>query len=435
MASSEIIFDVASDVNKREMVQCSGQENQTLRGVLEKHSVLARPIEEYIFKALVKTRSEQVVVNPNILCGWLDKGAEIQTYRLTGTEKETLSEAPIQKESVSHDVSHQVLFFVNIDRPPKTRNITRISYDKCKTRYLCVSAVGDNTLLDALKNDGRFLKPEAWKLKKNKSTVLLEAKANSCKNYVFDVEVTVKRRRDESIGRAQIKTEKCEEDGKVVSSSSPMPAELTSLARPLHEKILELAKSRANELLAKTKCRKLGTLIEKWFSKSVNLSKSAWLMEQLVMASKSVGRIYPEPGSFSGTCFLMKEDVILTNYHVFEDIKNEIASCHGNQMVKVSFNHLHPNQSGDLETVDVNMDDIRAHCPNESLDYIFLGLKTKFTLQPELSERVSLVNPKNFSNNLLTIIGHPDGREKHIDSDCHVISQHIWRPELLDRLQ
>ena len=336
---------------------------------------------------------------------------------------------------MSNDISNQVLFFVNIDRPPKTRNITRISYDKCKTKYLCVSAVGDNTLLDALKNDGRFLKPEIWKLnKQNKSTVLLQTKANSCKNYVFDVEVvTGKRRRDESIDRAQIKIEKFEEDANVVSSS-PMPAELTSLAPPLLEKILEFAKLRANELLANTKCRKLGTLIEKKFSKSVDLSKSAWLMEELVMASKSVGRVYPEPRSFTGTCFLVKEDVVLTNYHVYDGIKNEIASNSGNQIVKVSFNHLHPNQSGDLETVEVNMEDIRAQCRHESLDYIFLGLKTRCTLKP-LSERVSWVNPNNFSSNVLTIIGHPDGREKRIDADCHVMSQHLWRPHLLERLQ
>ena len=56
-----IIFHVASDIEKG-MVQCSGQENQTLKEAIEmqKNCVLTDPIHEYVFKTNVKGVTEQV---------------------------------------------------------------------------------------------------------------------------------------------------------------------------------------------------------------------------------------------------------------------------------------------------------------------------------------------------------------------------------------
>jgi hypothetical protein len=383
-------------------------------------------------------------VNPNISCGWLQKDSEIQTYKLTEKEKKTLSEPPILAGNVSNDISNQIIFFLNIDRLRKTSKTTRISYDKCKAKYLCVAAVKDGTLLDALKRDGRLLNPENWKLNTEKSTVPVEAKAKNCENYFFDIEVLARKRSSSRLsGECDSKTDTGQiKEGKIegndvnanddVASSSPK----SNLTRPtpFYEKVLEAAKLHANELLAKTKHRKLGPLIEKKFSKPVDQSKSAWLMKQIVLASESVGRIYAESKCFTGTCFLVTEDVILTNYHVYKGIKNDIASCHDNPKVKVAFNHVYPNQTDNLEECEVNMEDIRAECEDTSLDYIFLGLKKKLN-HKGLSEKVALVKPINFPNNVLTIVGHPDGREKRIDTDCRLISEHTWRPELLERLQ
>jgi V8-like Glu-specific endopeptidase len=378
-------------------------------------------------------------VNPNISCGWLQKDAEIQTYKLTGKEKETLSEPPIPAGNVSNDISNQIIFFLNIDRLPKTPKTTRISYDKCKAKYLCVAAEKNGTLLDALKRDGRLLNPENWKLNAKESTVPVEAKAKSCENYFFGIEVLTRKRSSSRLsGECDSKADTIKK-GKIdgndvnanddVASSSPRPT-------PFYEKVLEAAKLHANELLAKTKHRKLGTLIEKKFSKPVDQSKSAWLMKQIVLASQIVGRIYAESKRFTGTCFLVTEDVILTNHHVYKDIENDIASCHDNPKVKVAFNHVYPNQTDNLEECEVNMEDIRAECEDTSLDYIFLGLKKKMNLKG-LSDKIklALVNPNDFPNNVLTIVGHPGGREKRIDTDCRLISKHTWRPELLERLQ
>ena len=59
--ATEIIFHVYSDI-ERAYIQCSGQENQTLKEAIEmqKNRVLSYPVNEYIFKANVKGHTEQV---------------------------------------------------------------------------------------------------------------------------------------------------------------------------------------------------------------------------------------------------------------------------------------------------------------------------------------------------------------------------------------
>ncbi len=406
----------------------------------------------------------QVVVHPNILvCGWLEKDAKIQVYNLTKSEKKKLSEPPMQVENVSNAaVSNQILFFLNMDGRKNKRMITHISYDRFFAKYLCVSAAQYDTLLEALEKDGRFVKPESWTLNKTKTKVPLDTKACHAKNYIFDVHVNTRKRTPSGLGGCAsesgpglIKKEKLEEDDVInVSSLSPVPAKVASPVNSLHKIILESAQLLAKELLAKNQCENLTTLIEKTFSKPVDQSKSVWLMKELVSASKYVGRIYAESGRFSGTCFLVTEDVILTNYHVYQDIKNDIKNLAPRQpkpTVKVAFNYLLPNQTTNLDEVEVNMEDVRAQNEDASLDYIFLGLKDKRRKtglsesqlglsedQPGLSKKISLVNPKNFPNKILTIVGHPAVpacREKSIDTDCRLISEHTWRPQLLDRLQ
>ena len=395
----------------------------------------------------------QVVVHPNILmCGWLEKDAKIQVYNLTKSEEKKLSEPPMQVENVSNAVSNQILFFLNMDGRKNKRMITHISYDRFFAKYLCVSAAQYGTLLEALEKDGRFVKPESWTLNKTKTKVPLDTMACHAKNYIFDVHVNTRKRTPSGLGECAsesgpglIKKEKLEDDDVInVSSPSPVPAKLASPVNLLHKKILGFAQFLAEKLLAKNQCENLTTLIEKKFSKPVDQSKSVWLMNELVSASKYVGRIYAESGRLTGTCFLVTEDVILTNYHVYQDIKDDIASRQPKPTVKVAFNYLLQNQTTNLDEVEVNMEDIRAQNEDASLDYIFLGLKNKrrktgqtglSKSQPGLSEKISLVNQKNFTNKILTIVGHPAGREKSIDTDCRVISEHNWRPQLLDRMQ
>lgn len=343
-------------------------------------------------------------------------------------------------ENVPNGVSNQSLFFLNIDRLKNARIITHISYDKYKVKNLCVSASSGDTLLEALERDGRFIKPENWTLIRgdNLSKVPVETKANCCEKYFFDVEFKTRKRTSSGVsesGAVEIKKEKIGEDEvNDVSSPSPMSAKRASPVNSFHKKILESAQSHAKKLLAENKCRKLATLIEMKFSKLIDQSKSVWLMEELVSASKCVGRINAESRRVAGTCFLVTEDVILTNYHVYKDINDDAASRQDNPKVKVSFNHMWPNQTLNLGEVEVDMKDIRAQCQDESLDYIFLGLKNKGG-QPGLSGKISLVDKNNFTNEVVTIIGHPDGREKLIDPDCRIISQHTWRPKLLERIQ
>jgi hypothetical protein len=61
--ATEIIFHVHSDIERaKAYIQCSGQENQTLKEAIwmQKNRVLSYPVNEYIFKANVKGHTEQV---------------------------------------------------------------------------------------------------------------------------------------------------------------------------------------------------------------------------------------------------------------------------------------------------------------------------------------------------------------------------------------
>lgn len=181
--------------------------------------------------------------------------------------------------------------------------------------------------------------------------------------------------------------------------------------KEFHQKILEFAKSYAYKDLQKGKRpKKLASLIVEKFSKPIDQTKSVWLMERLVSASKSVGHIYAE-GCPGGTCFIVRKNVILTNYHVFNQIRNYIAKFKDRSLkVFVSFDHLHPNQKN-LDEVEVDINRIHAENEKESLDYIFLELRNASD-QPALDEEISIDNPEDLTSDTVTVIGHPNDGEK-----------------------
>ncbi|XP_028409377.1 uncharacterized protein LOC114531981 isoform X2 [Dendronephthya gigantea] len=333
-----------------------------------------------------------VIVSQELPCGWLDQGTRIRTYKLSESKANKIFNRQMQVEKSR--VSDQILIFINLDRPPNSSKITHIPYGEYKVKYICVLAKKDDTLLNALKNDGRFKEPEKWTLHSTNtaSDVPLSSKAKHCENYIFDVKYNARKKncgesRSESKtcprSNIQIKAEKFEEDefmgysGDEYSGDEYSGDESNggkSEDAKFYQEILQFAKEYAYTWLEREKRGNLAALIEESFSKPIDQTKSVWLMERLVSASKSVGHIYTE-GCPGGTCFLIREDVILTNYHVYDQIKNFIAKHRDPSKVIVSFNYLFPNQRDGLEEVEVDIDRVYAENKEKSLDYIFLGLK------------------------------------------------------------
>lgn len=356
--------------------------------------------------------------------------------------KLTATPSPVQATNRLNDSADESLFFINIDRLKHAKKITHISHEKLKVQLLCVSAVNGETLLEALEKDGRFQTPEAWILWRkdiSNSSVDVRQKAIMSKNLIFDVECSKKRTSGSACSpnsdAVHIKVE-LEEEIDQVPSSPISAAEQTTAINSFSKIAVEFAKSFENNLLAKNNCTELVSLIEKKFSKAIDLSKSIGYMEDLISSSKSVGIIYVQVNAkcYFGTCFLVTENVILTNYHVYDDLKKHVTQSH---KVKVSFNFLLPIPKGLVE-FEVNMKDIRAECSDKSLDYIFLGLKGEPTGLMGLGEKISVINPDNLTNELVSIIGHPfrpGGNIKRIDTDCRIISKYLWRPELIKSLQ
>ena len=377
----------------------------------------------------------------------------MQTSPLPTSSIKKLGDCQVKVQNKSTIVSDQALFFINIDRSPKKRVITLVPYGNFMTKHLCVSAPKDSILLEALKIDGRFDSPENWELHTSKENLLVNVNTlvSDCENSVFDVHrkkypnVTRKRKApsSESVSKSdavRIKEEKIEDLNANVpwlSPSTPIQTKGVSLENTRnYDKVLEYAKKQANKLLVGKPNKRLGNLIEEKFSKPVDQSKGVWLMEELVSSSKSVGHIFAEPGMFFGTCFLIKDDLILTNYHVYEAILHYIGPCavQNNRKVKVWFNHVLQVQTSDPAEFEVDMKDSSYHSNEKSLDYIFLPIKGKCNL-PGLGKKISVAKANNFSNGVVTIIGHPGGREKHMDTDCRIIPQFSWRPEFLNRMQ
>ncbi len=350
--------------------------------------------------------------------------------------------SPVKIEDVSDSVSNQTVFFISTNNKKKSRIITSISREKYKHKDLCVSAVRGESFIEALKRDGRFKLLDNWthlvNCKLNHKVAVTTA-AHISSDCVFTAEVSSKRVHSSTSGESvstsdtvEIKKEKREED-EVHYVPSPFPTTPKGTSPPIIINLLGptiLGSGKSRDIIGD----ELTALLEKNFSKEIDQSKSVQLMDDLVSASKSVGHIYVEDGPDAGTCFLVEKNVILTNYHVYDDIKKILAAGQSNRKVKVAFNYVRPNQAEDLGKVEVDLEKILAQCPTEKLDYIFLELKDD-AKQPILGDIISTANPNDFANEFVTIIGHPDGREKQIDTDCRVISQYTWRPELLDRIQ
>ena len=114
------------------------------------------------------------------------------------------------------------------------------------------------------------------------------------------------------------------------------------------------------------------SLGKKEFSNKISAStaKPAWLLPLLGKAMRSVGRL--TCGPFQATCFLIKPDKIITNYHVVREIEK-----HHLTKIKVSFEYLRNDKSTANQVwVEVDEEWVRqTPIHSEKLDYEILPLK------------------------------------------------------------
>ncbi len=151
--------------------------------------------------------------------------------------------------------------------------------------------------------------------------------------------------------------------------------------------------------------------------KNASTSKPARLNETLASYMRSVGRIVC--GSVQGTCFLVTEELVITNYHVYRSIKDERNNLQNpNLPITVLFDYLYPGETEHVVTVEVD-DESDPQIDNPYLDYKFLRLKQNESLR----DRVPLgflVRNWQLSDGRVIILGYPEGKEMH-DEVCVVV--------------
>ena len=172
------------------------------------------------------------------------------------------------------------------------------------------------------------------------------------------------------------------------------------------------------------------SLSKKEFSNKISGStaKPVWLLPLLGKAMRSVGSL--TYGSVQATCFFIKPDKIVTNYHVVREIEK-----HHLTKIKVSFDYLRDDKSTANQVwVEVDEECVkRTPIHSRKLDYIILPLKHHVTL----SDRQPLGNLVRRSvprDGLVTIIGHPQNSPK-LEETCVVVPNDEWLNEFEKRFK
>ena len=155
--------------------------------------------------------------------------------------------------------------------------------------------------------------------------------------------------------------------------------------------------------------------------KNASTQKPARLNEHLVSYMKSIGQI--ACGNIRGTCFLVTDALVITNYHVYRMIKGERTELgNPNLPITVRFDYLYPEQT---EHNTVEVDEAQdTTLENPFLDYKLFRLKES----EGLTDRVPLgpmVRNWQLSDGRVVILGHPDCKEMQEEVSV-VVGDDTW---------
>ena len=146
----------------------------------------------------------------------------------------------------------------------------------------------------------------------------------------------------------------------------------------------------------------------------------------------SVGLI--ECGTIRGTCFLVTDEIVITNHHVCTLMNTEREEQKNpNLPITVSFNFYWPaGTEQDVPVVTVDVDEEQdPHIENPHLDYKFLRLQNNRHLT-NLDPLGPIVRCQQLQEGCVVIMGHSEGKEMHQET-CVVVRTCSWREKLEQR--
>lgn len=320
---------------------------------------------------------------------------------------------------------------------PLSRNIIRCKQLLNENCSLCVFAPGNETIKDALYNDGRFmpnLKEEDWKVMEENKVIPITRPVKGMSNKTFTIHVATKRqpRSGKGPNKEQLPLATQEQQYKPHLYFNKT---LLTFYPDLKEQI-----SIINGFFGNTKQQErtdvFGVYKEVFGKEKKN---SIWVKELKLHANRSASIGYIEWGTTVGkegvaTCFVLCGSYVLTCHHVVmmivgEGTKEEHWASKIGQLARVTFSYedRHPEENDWFSLEEW------FEVSDRELDFAVLKLKENGNKHKIPAGLVQFSFAPPF-NGLIYIIGHPDGEAKSVDGCC-VVSVCERQQECTRRLQ
>ena len=158
-------------------------------------------------------------------------------------------------------------------------------------------------------------------------------------------------------------------------------------------------------------------------SKNVSTKVPALLLQHIYLCLKSIGQI--SCGRQFGTCWLVKDTLVITNHHVYMMFNTERNNHPGVSLpITVSFDFFDLENRENVQTVEVDeQKDPQIEGPH--LDYKFLRLKECEALTNR-ARLGTIVRSRRLQDGRVIIVGHP-AEKQMFQETCVVVMTHSWR--------
>lgn len=395
------------------------RETDSLCEGLETLEVVKKEIEHHQGKEMLVCGLEGIkgYIRPNTPLSCFPEVSRVAiTFSKTQSEQKAWDPVFGDENQSSADC---VIFYIRAVGKRKKRIVKCRELDR-EGNILCVYGFKGQTIRDTLKKDGRFLpfvENDNWKLITDKGYIIENTQLiNRLSDQLFQIEVEI-RKRPKATGASQ--------------NSKLEATDFTKLRKAIVEKYLRLKRECENikwNIKEETeKRRSLFISHRRAFRKLTKKSIPSIQLKFLSQFSESVGYISwnAHNKSRGATCFVFREQYIITCWHVLNDIvgldreprehTNLISQC-----VKVTFHYEDSQELGHFFLVEPWLE-----IGDKALDYAVLRLKdNEQQVPPGLYNGIATGHPRD----LVYMIGHPDGKARTIDA-CTVVPQSLQRRE------
>ncbi|XDV21461.1 hypothetical protein PO909_026555 [Leuciscus waleckii] len=445
---------------KKHAVACDT--SKTVFDALNTNKIFKKIKKENMEKEIVIKRSNgevpRAAVKTDFPCCLIEKDELLDITFIKNTGNDTRKPKP-ERLSLSNKSENFVIFYIKTKGGNKVKRLMKNNELRKKVEDVCVYALKDDKLKDALRRDGRFInvifkkqcalrefgsetingmsntvehldrkhfeiivisdknEPESQEdfLSDDVNTEMNETSAADLKENVDPNQHPVNTEQEETQKRNTMKSTKTSAKfSKIIDSE-----EILGILRSQFKDLMETLKQREN-LKNKTQVQKF---FRQEYDKSVQSFSEVYKIKQLMRLSDSVCQIRVE-GSARGTGFLLFGQFILTNGHVVREFLESPDKLSSTKSLEAAF---------DFERLDSEVKLVRvkkqiaAYCcitdaNNRRLDFALLELDAgdEITGRPEL---LSCFSPGPLpSRGGICIVGHPEGGIKKMDP-CFIIEK------------